>query len=210
MDTLIESWEHAGLTCELHWEEDSSFADPREWENFGTMVCWHPDYNLGDFQFGSRRLENQFEYEPESMDDLYRYLHDEKKAVEILPLCIYDHSGITMYIGGKHDYPFDSAGWDTTFTGFIYATVEDQKRCGIKAKNVRKALRQEVEIYAAWLRGEVYWWCVRNDEDELMDSCGGYVGEDEYARQEANASAEALAKDMFVNMEPDFPEGIRA
>lgn len=209
MDTTVETFEHAGLECQIHWEEDASFCNPREWENSGTMVCWHPDYYLGDYQItnpdGRGAVKNRFHRDDfDSMEQFARYLSLVEKAVCILPLTVYEHSGITMYVGGKHDYPFDSAGWDTTVVGFIYVTAED----GVPEDKVEEALRQEVQVYASYLEGEVYWWCVLDSDGELMESCGGYVGDIDYVRQEAKETAEALAKDIAINLEPNFPEGV--
>lgn len=214
MDTTVETFEHAGLTCEIHWEEDASFCDPREWENFGTMVCWHPDYYLGDYQItnedGRGAVKNRFHRDDfDSLEKFARYLTLAECAVCVLPLAVYEHSGITMFVGTRGGYPFDSAGWDTSTVGFIYATKEDKDRCGLDDKDVGQLLREEVKTYASWLEGEVYWWCVRDDEGEMMESCGGYVGDIDFVRQEAKVTAEALAKDIAINTEPSFPEGMR-
>lgn len=37
-------------TYRLKIEHDDSPESPREWDNLGTMVCWHNRYNLGDEQ----------------------------------------------------------------------------------------------------------------------------------------------------------------
>ena len=37
--------------------QDEMAENPREWDNLGTMVCFHPDYNLGDIQ---ERDPNEF------------------------------------------------------------------------------------------------------------------------------------------------------
>lgn len=59
-------------------------------------------------------------------------------------------------------------------------------------RNVPEILRAEVETYNAWLAGEVYVWSVEDEHGNVIDSCGGYVGEEEadYALQEAVASAQ--------------------
>jgi len=206
MNTLVEEFEHDGLKCEIHWE-DSSFCDPRYADNLGVMYCWHPDYVLGDEQFTRD--------DHDSMEDVYNFLKFERQAICILPLTIYDHSGVTMFVGGKHDYPFDSAGWDTTHTGYIYTTEERvQQLCGEdpeyrELRWLEEQLRQEVKVYATWLEGEVYWWQVLDTDGETLDSCGGYVGEIDYVREEAKSSAEYYRKEILVNQEPNFPEGLK-
>lgn len=154
MTYVIESFEHAGLKVEVGQEEDASFADPRDMDNLGTMVCWHPDYILGDYQFTSPegrgaigdRLahgsgkgsghDTRFHRDDfSSMEVLERYLRLAEKAVVVLPLYLLDHSGISMTAGsntvgrgdtasGGSDSWGNPCGWDTTMVGFIYTTAE--------------------------------------------------------------------------------------
>lgn len=44
----IETFEVGNLTVQIHQDQDPE--SPREWDNLGTMVCWHRRYNLGDVQ----------------------------------------------------------------------------------------------------------------------------------------------------------------
>ncbi len=225
----FESFEHAGFTVELHYEEDGSPFDPRDVDNLGTMVCWHPDYILGDEQIagdsdhGTRgavyRDRNGsavtlFQTETgrtdfRSMEIIERYLRVARGAVVVLPLQLYDHSGLSMRASSS-PHPFDQAGWDTTMCGFIYTTAErcaelcgTAKDGGLYAPDdwnatpeewLAKQLRAEVDEYSAWLSGEVYFWLVRDEKGEVVDSCGGYVGSDseqlEHMRSEARAAAE--------------------
>lgn len=119
------------------------------------------------------------------------------KGMAILPLYLYDHSGITMKTGGF------SCPWDSGQVGWIYAAKEDiQKAYGAFTKeNLQKAyqcLEGEVETYAQFLEGNVYWYCLEKFlggtvgtesvtpedaiEDDcfwgMEDSCGGFYGSD--------------------------------
>lgn len=212
METLVEEFEHEGLRCEIHWEPYGEEFDPRQWENFGTMVCWHPEYILGDFQVtnpdGRGAVKNRFHRDNfESMEVLERYLTLVERAVCVLPLSLYDHSGVTMFVGHRH--PFDSAGWDTTTVGFIYATPDDMVKAGIELDDVEKILRQEVDIYDDWLRGEIFCWMVLDENGDILDACGGYVGDIDLVREEAKENAEWQRKDKLINQEPNYPEGLR-
>jgi len=152
MDTTFRTFEHAGLRVELGYEEDCSPFNPREAEcNLGTMVCWHPDYMLGDEQLrngdGRGAVDVPFETERgrtgfESMEVLERYLRIARGAVCILPLYLLDHSGLSMsagsnYVGrgdtacGGRDAWGNARGWDTTMVGFIFTTAERiRELCG--------------------------------------------------------------------------------
>lgn len=148
MDTTIETFDHAGLTVSIGWEEDSSPFNPREMgDELGTMVCWHPDYLLGDYQLAGGAVETVYETgggrsDFRSMEVLERYLRRVQGAVCILPLYLLDHSGLAMsagsnYVGrgdtasGGRDSWGNARGWDTTMVGFIYTTAERvQELCG--------------------------------------------------------------------------------
>jgi hypothetical protein len=99
----------------------------------------------------------------------------------ILPLYLYDHSGITMATG-----PF-SCPWDSGQVGYIYAGPEDVKRIGCKPELVKKALEAEVAEYDHYISGECYGVCVDvfNAIGEQIedDACWGILGS-EYAEEE--------------------------
>ncbi len=81
--------------------QDKLTEDPRQWDNLGTMICFHRNYNLGD--------EHSFSY----FEDAEEYLNNTKTI--ILPLYLYDHhSGITMNTSGFN------CQWDSGQVGVIY------------------------------------------------------------------------------------------
>lgn len=120
------------------------------------------------------------------------YLTQERGAHVILPLGLIDHSGISMYVGdGAH--PHDPGGWDSGQVGVIFDTTETRKESGLQDaghEEIEKALRAEVQVYAQYLRGEVYSYCVTDSDGEHIDSCHGFLGDLEYVRSQANEAAE--------------------
>lgn len=154
-----DTYTHAGLTVVIGMEEDAEFADPRDNDNISTMVCWHPDYALGDEQLtteegrgavkrdhhGSASTLFQTERGRTDFRDMRvveRYLRFARGAVAILPLYLLDHSGISMSAGsntvgrgdtacGGSDAWGNPRGWDTTMVGFVYTTAERiEELCG--------------------------------------------------------------------------------
>ena len=105
----------------------------------------------------------------------------------MLPLYLYDHSGLTMSTGSF------SCPWDSGKVGFIYVTKQDViKECGrwdadaiVKAERI---MQQEVETYSQHLEGDVWGYeVVQKHEDEtedVIDSCWGMYGMD-YCEEEA-------------------------
>lgn len=233
--------------------DDITLNNPREWDNLGTMVCWHNRYDLGDshdygeprdflvdlienlnsttryeelekyvenyfknhcvkkddkgdyyIAYGDEFIEEYYDTEDEAYDRLdelkdefidYDW-QDELKNNElmsiienhyvILPLFLYDHSGITMNTTGF------TCGWDSGQVGWIYVShdvikEEYGKDDEEQLEEVRTYLENEVETYDQYLRGEVYYFsleekvvceCCKNEEWEHIDSCGGFYGSD--------------------------------
>jgi len=154
--------------------QDTTPTDPREWDNLGIMVCFHNGYNLGD-------KTNLKSSDFNNWDELHDYINKELKAVAVLPLYLYDHSGITI-----STTPFNCR-WDSGQIGFIYTTEEQiKKMCGDEkytTKELEKKLLEEVKLYDKYLTGEVYGYnhvkyekCEHcgHTEESILDSCWGF------------------------------------
>jgi hypothetical protein len=153
---------------------------PRDWDNLGLMVCWHRRYNLGD------------EQPRQDPADWAAWLKKEHPNAVILPLYLYDHSGITI-----STTPF-SCSWDSGQIGYIYTTLERAQEMGFNQwKRLTKKRRDqlaayligEVKTYDQYIRGEVYRYAIEDEDGQIVDSCGGY-----YDREDCEAVAkEAVA-----------------
>jgi hypothetical protein len=146
----VDTIKYRGYT--IHIEQDIDPLNPRtDYDNLGTMVCFHPRYNLGDKDHAGFK-------EPE---DLLEYLKRERKNLAVvLPLYLLDHSGLWMKTGR---FACDSAGWDTSNVGVIFITKEQaRKEYGWKLitkerkEKLAKYLEGEVELYSSYLEGAVY------------------------------------------------------
>ena len=145
--------------------QDDCDMNPRtEWDNLGTMICFHKRYSLGD--------KHNF-----TLEDAMLFEQNRKDCI-IMPMYMYDHSGIT--IATK---PF-SCPWDSGKIGFIYITKKKAReeygwKVITKARElqIRGYLENEVNTYDQFLRGEVYRYEVYEGE-EMIDSCGGFFGSD--------------------------------
>lgn len=162
-------------------EQDPSPESPREWDNLGKMVCFHRRYKLGD--------EHDYNFtDVESWEELERLVTKREKACVVLPLYLYDHSGITMNTTGF------SCRWDSGRVGLIYMTKETYlsnfggKIMTKKRKeHAKELLVGEVETYDQFLTGDVYGFRILDEDDNEIDSCWGYYGE-EYCLEEGVAN----------------------
>lgn len=153
--------------------QDSDPTDPRSLDytdsNVGIMICSHKAYTLGDKQI----RDSEFE----SWNNLEEKLKKDEKAIAILPLYLYDHSGITM-----RTTPFGDR-WDSGQVGFIYTTKEKMKDRGkVSLEEVKDWLREEVKTYDQYLTGDVYGFKLfelKNGTWQESDSSWGYYGSDD-------------------------------
>ena len=156
------------------YQEDSP-ESPRSWDNLGTMVCFHNRYNLGD-----KHDYNSNDYN--GWDEMEKDIIKRENVGVILPLYLYDHSGITMNTTGF------SCNWDSGRVGFIFISKQKMleeyggKIVTQKLKDrVEGYLKSEVETYDQFLTGDVYGYRVFKEEngvEEELDSCWGFYGED--------------------------------
>lgn len=177
---------------------------PREWDNLGTMVCFHHRYELGDNH--GFETPNVFFHvlsglypETATMDLTDEQLERcETVAHEkniILPLYLYDHSGITMNTTGF------SCPWDSGQVGWIYVSKEEIRRdfnvSRVSSKleeRIRNILDGEVETYDQFLRGEVYCYSIEKGGNNV-DSCCGFYG---------NHNDSGLRENVIAAIEYDY------
>lgn len=177
---------------------DDNPMNPREDENLGTMVCFHKRYILGDKH--DIRSEDF-----SSWAEIEEHLIKEYDACVILPLYLYDHSGITISCGNS--YPYNDR-WDAGQVGFIYISKEKvRKEYSVKhiskelKERVTKYLEGEVKVYDDYLRGDVYGFLVEDEEGEHIDSCWGYFGYPEGVKDAINE-----AKSIIDNLHERWVE----
>lgn len=172
-----------GRKLRLVIEQDQFPEDPRSWDNLGTMLCCHRDYQLGDCN-SDRETEEQlaeicrkYGKSDEEIDEMtfaeeVRFILDQDDVCG-LPLYITDHSGISM-----QTYRFDA--WDSSFVGLIFVEkdfylaqmcLKDEEDWKAKAK---ETLKSEVETYSdLLLEGNVYMWTLYEPVVVIRQSMDG-------------------------------------
>lgn len=184
--------------------QDESPDSPRDWDNLGTMVCFHRRYNLGD--------KHDYDHNDYSgWEEMKKAIDKNEDALIILPLYLYDHSGITMSTS-----PF-SCRWDSGQVGFIYVSKKKvREEYGVKrispkvAEKALNVLEGEVKTYDQYLTGDVYGYRVYkvttcelgHEHEEEIDSCWGYYGQEE-CMKEAEGIAEWHVEDDKKEKTPE-------
>lgn len=141
------------------WHDDCADS-PREWDNLGEFCI-----------YSNRNFQNESEFNPDDDDFSFKSL---KNEYVMLPVSVYDHSGVSIYIGAPCDR------WDSCCIGY-YICSKDKIRSeyGVKritkklVEKVKRRMESEVETFNAWVNGYVYGFTlVHNGEEE--DSMGGF------------------------------------
>ena len=156
-------------------ERDEDPMSPREWYNLGIMLCSHRRYALGDEQFDAGMYESWEDVRKELLE-----LDEDDEVSVVLPLYLMDHSGISISVGDFND------PWDSGQVGFIYTTKEKVKEMGLSpddTEELERQLRAEVEEYDKYLQGDVWSFLVKDDEGNVLESCGGFYSEEECRKE---------------------------
>lgn len=184
-----------GSVVRLVYDEDP--PDPRkEYDNLGTMAAFHRRYNLGDEGHGINA--DSFD----GWDEMREHIEKELGALIVLPLYLFDHSG--LHISTK-DF---ADPWDSGRVGFIFVTREkleqeySTKRITRKIlETARKVLEGEVQTYDDFLSGQVYGLVHEDSNGGRIDSMYGIYGL-EYAREEAQAWCRARSRGRKQSWNP--------
>lgn len=161
--------ENEKYKLEVFQEEEP--LNPREDENLGTIVCFHKKYSLGDeTELKSSDFSN--------WEELESYLYKKENALLVLPIFMYDHSGLSINTTGF------SCPWDSGQVGYIYVSKEKVRKwynCNRISKKLKEQIKEvlvyEVELYNYYLSGDVYGFTLIDKEtNKSIDDCCGFIG----------------------------------
>ena len=167
---------------------DEDPQNPREeFDNMGTIVAFHKNYILGD-----KHEYKESDYS--GWDELEKAITRDHDPAVVLPIFMYDHSGITI-----STRPF-SCQWDSVQVGFVFISKDKvRSEYGVKRLSNRvlelaeNVLIQEVKTYDDYLTGNVWGYAISDKFGNEYESCWGFYGED-YCREEAEGVVAALEK----------------
>lgn len=158
---------------ELKIKYDEFTDSPRSWDNLG-KICVSNRCRYTDDESGFSGCD-VLEWEDAQEDKATL----EKKGYVVLPLAVYDHSGVRMYIGGKCDV------WDSGQIGWYIASKEDiRKEYSVKRitkkllERAKKLMESEVDTYNAYINGQVFEFTLYHNDEEV-DSLGGFYEDDD-------------------------------
>ena len=177
MNTLVHTEKHGEFIVNIHYDHDP--LNPRvDWDNLGTIYHTHRNYDLGV-------LSNR--------EDIQAILNNPDYLT--LPVYMYEHGNIALSTGSF------SCAWDSGQVGIIAVKKSDALKAFMKKrmtkkleKQVLESLKGEIETFSAYLSGEVYGYSIEKPntcescshcENEVIDSCWGFIGDYHYCLKEA-------------------------
>lgn len=173
-------------------QHDNDNENPLDWNNSIKVVYSSSRYILGNERVSdlAEHIMDLLEYGEEYRNRMYDKYGDTKELFDVLlerlnkkgyvalPVYAYIHSGVTVATT-----PF-GCHWDSGLSGFTYTKRTDYIKDFGTNKNVKNSviedhLKGNLETFDTWLRGEVYYFSIEDAETgEILDSCGGFYGDD--------------------------------
>ena len=186
---MSEKLQYRGYTIDV--VRDDLVENPRNWDNLGTLALsassWADETVACVEDLYALLLDDTDYMKWSNKDQMYSdYTYDHEKAQRcldqkyiVLPVYKMDHGSVS-FSTSTFNCP-----WDSGQDGFIYVSKERiREEYSVKkiSKKIRdiviKSLEQEVGTFSMAVNGEVYAFCVLDDDDEALDSCCGFVGYD--------------------------------
>ena len=163
-------------------QRDDFPTDPlSEYDNFFSFLSLHKNYySASNFRSINTPAGEEFFYDEfDGVEDIEETLN--KNGYVWAKVYMYSHSGDTI-----SSTPF-SCRWDSGAFGYLYATPDEiSKWCGQPFNDELKTLAEQAMKefidgeWKAYITGEVYGYSIIDtSDDESIDSCDGYYGEEE-------------------------------
>jgi len=98
-------------------------------------------------------------------------------------LSCYEHSGCAWSLKGEGT----QCRWDTTQYAGIMIWQGKAKDAGKTVKEREERARKAISVYTDWANGTCYYFRLEDMEGEEIDSCGGFIGDDDLKAAVADA-----------------------
>jgi len=151
---------------------DTDSESPREWSNLGYFITCDNKYNSPD------DLEPLVEVIKKAGDKAISQIDHIKmiknrfnnetvleEIIAIFPIVKFEHGNVNYSLGSKH-------GFDYSNNGFYIITDKTQKELGVKPKDFKKVIKQELKMYNKYVNGEVYSFTLEEKQpDNICKTC---------------------------------------
>jgi hypothetical protein len=174
--------------------DDCGFNPRTDFDNLGTMVFEPSRHGIeGDkhnYKFGNSERTMTRE---QAMAKVEREIIKNENPAIILPVYAYVHGSVTI-----STTPF-SCPWDSFQAGFIFIPKDNLKE-EYKVKKISKKLKEamtgrlvsEVKTYDDYLKGDRFSYVIKDEDGNVVDSCGGFLGGEDYCRRKGESALKYL------------------
>ena len=174
MKNIIEEIQHNGYNIVIGYDENP--ISPREEFRLTEIAT----IKKGRYKIGEVFIDAD---SYDSIEEMEKFLKNERNAICIKPLFIYDHGGVVLKTS-PFNCPFDSGR-----IGFVYTTKSMLEDAGfIKSKNskltqklkdkLNQLIDREIDEYTKWIMGHIYAYKVYKN-NEIVSCCYGYYSIDD-------------------------------
>lgn len=153
----FDKTEYRGYTITTYY--DDTPENPLSWDtNIGTV------YTKGG-NYGGEDVED-------ILDDDGLLTNEVAEKNYCLPVYMYKHSGVAVSTA-----PFADA-WDSGQIGWIIFSKEKAAKefPGDVEEKALNAMRQTIDLWGAYLEGDVYGYITTDEDGDEIDSCWGFYG----------------------------------
>lgn len=212
-DALIDTHELPdGYKVRIFFDEVDDSSNPRDGDGcFLWLGFPHRHYRFGDEQFdpqrdvpdhcrecdGSGEIENDEKRidcptcggsggSEVTREVIYEHLRSRYGALVIRPIWCTDHSGLYFSLSDPHDR------WDSGIAGLLVFTEQQATDWGLTdwtEEQIVEQMKAEIAYYDDWQRGNVYRFELYDLNGDLIESVGGFIGDqgEKDALEEAKA-----------------------
>lgn len=182
-----------GIVVKIY-PDDSAENPIVEFDGEANVSVWHRHYDFGNnHDFNTPKA---FEEACDQPDNQPAGCALDQSPVILLPVYLYDHSGLTVNTTGF------SCLWDSGQVGWVWVTLaQAQQRWGTTDEDqILDRLRGTVKLLDHYLTGNVYGFVIEDREGKRLDSCWGFYGDpNENVIPEAQSAAEYYVEKAAEN-----------
>jgi hypothetical protein len=212
----FETYEHAGVTVELHYDE-GGFNPRKDFDHAGTIVSFTRDFDADEYL----SVEEDLTYDCPKCDGEGEVVLDSEKGPEECPDCDNGTVYATVEQYMRHEFddtevviPLRFEDYGSRGSKLVTTDSDNNPNAAIylgadmlatewegDREKARKCLEAEVEEMSSYLSGEVYGYVIKGPggedlPDNMQDSCWGFIGDSKYVREEANRAADGVAESL--------------
>ena len=179
MSEAIETIDYRGYKIKIYQDEGYNISPDEDKNEDLFLVGYHRDFTVERDDVLTKRICQVVMGDEPDDDEQRQEAKDIKKKYHVFGLEAYIHSGVSLALSREGN--FCDRQWDVSQLGAVFVGKEVWKG----KKKAREVALSLIEEWNSYLSGEVYGYVLEDKEENMLDSCWGYVGDIKYCIEEA-------------------------